>query len=155
MSRCAVEGGAFQQVIPAGAFEQFGLAGTYVRAVGRPVGEEAFGSQAALDGAADAGRRTETIEPKGTTLKITKVEPILGGPWLFLHVHTDEGIVGLGEAGLWGYPEASLAVLEQWKDYLIGQDPLKIEHHFQYMEERSIRFDFGNPFTWASFRTTR
>jgi galactonate dehydratase len=70
-------------------------------------------------------------------MKITKIEPILGGPWLFVHVHTDEGHVGLGEAGLWGYPEASLAVLNQWEDYLVGQDPLRIEHHFQYMYRNS------------------
>jgi galactonate dehydratase len=66
-------------------------------------------------------------------MKIEAIEPILAGPWLFVHVHTDTGLVGLGEAGLWGYPEASLAVLKQFEDYLLGQDPLKIEHHSQYL----------------------
>lgn len=66
-------------------------------------------------------------------MKIEAIEPILAGSWLFVHVHTDTGLVGLGEAGLWGYPEASLAVLKQFEDYLLGQDPLKIEHHFQYL----------------------
>ena len=66
-------------------------------------------------------------------MKIEAVEPILAGSWLFVHVHTDTGLTGLGEAGLWGYPEASLAVLERFRDYLVGQDPLKIEHHSQYL----------------------
>lgn len=66
-------------------------------------------------------------------MKIEAIEPILAGQWLFVHVHTDTGLVGLGEAGLWGYPEASLAVLKQFEAYLVGEDPLKIEHHFQYL----------------------
>jgi galactonate dehydratase len=48
-------------------------------------------------------------------------------------VHTDAGITGLGESGTWGYLEASQAVMEKYARYLVGQDPLRIEHHWQYM----------------------
>jgi galactonate dehydratase len=48
-------------------------------------------------------------------------------------VYTDEGIVGLGESGAWGYLEASAGAVETFKRYLIGQDPLLIEHHWQYL----------------------
>ena len=66
-------------------------------------------------------------------MKIEQVESILVGRWLLLKIHTEEGISGLGEAGLWGYPEASERVLEAFKSYLVGKDPLQIEHHWQYL----------------------
>ena len=40
-------------------------------------------------------------------MKITAVEPIPVDRFLFVKVHTDEGITGLGESGTWGYLEAS------------------------------------------------
>lgn len=66
-------------------------------------------------------------------MKITEVETIPLDRYLFVQVHTDEGIVGLGESGVWGYLEASEQVVAKFADYLVGQDPLKIEHHWQYL----------------------
>ncbi len=48
-------------------------------------------------------------------------------------------IVGLGESGAWGFLEASEKVIETFKSYLIGQDPLRMEHHWQYLY-RSTHF---------------
>jgi galactonate dehydratase len=67
------------------------------------------------------------------TMKITDVRTIFVDRYLFVQVHTDAGIVGLGESGAWGYLEASAGAVETFKRYLIGQDPLKIEHHWQYL----------------------
>lgn len=53
--------------------------------------------------------------------------------YLFLKIYTDSGISGVGESGTWGYLEASSAVVESFKRYLIGKDPLQIEHHWQYL----------------------
>ena len=53
--------------------------------------------------------------------------------WLVIKVHTDKGIVGVGESGYHGLPDAALAAIEAQKRYLVGQDPFKIEHHFQYL----------------------
>ena len=39
----------------------------------------------------------------------------------------------MGESGTWGYLEASASAVETSKRYLIGQDPLRIEHHWQYL----------------------
>jgi len=66
-------------------------------------------------------------------MKIVDVEVIPVDRYLFVKVHTDEGIVGLGESGAWGYLEASGSAVETFKRYLIGQDPLRIEHHWQYL----------------------
>jgi galactonate dehydratase len=73
-------------------------------------------------------------------MKITDVETIFADRFLFVKVHTDTGIVGLGECGTWGYLEAAAKVIEKYRKYLIGQDPLKIEHHWQYM------------YRWSHFR---
>ncbi len=66
-------------------------------------------------------------------MKITDVKVLPIDRYLFVQVYTDEGIVGLGESGAWGYLEASEKVVESFKGYLIGQDPLRIEHHWQYL----------------------
>ncbi|MBC7234828.1 MAG: galactonate dehydratase [Chloroflexi bacterium] len=70
-------------------------------------------------------------------MKITQVETLFIDRYLFVRVHTDEGIVGLGESGAWGYLEASAGAVAKFRDYLIGQDPLRIEHHWQYMYRSS------------------
>ena len=66
-------------------------------------------------------------------MKITAVETIPVDRYLFAKVHTDEGITGLGESGAWGFLEASAAVIGTFGRYLVGQDPLRIEHHWQFM----------------------
>ena len=66
-------------------------------------------------------------------MKITDVKTIFVDRYLFVQVYTDEGITGLGESGAWGYLEASAGAVETFKRYLIGQDPLRIEHHWQYL----------------------
>ena len=48
-------------------------------------------------------------------------------------ITTDDGIKGIGESGAWGYLEASYGALEKFARYLVGCDPLRIEHHWQYM----------------------
>lgn len=66
-------------------------------------------------------------------MKITKVETLPVDRYLFVQVHTDAGIMGVGESGAWGYLEASEKAVETFRRYLIGQDPLRIEHHWQYL----------------------
>ncbi|MGH2370103.1 MAG: galactokinase, partial [Chloroflexota bacterium] len=64
-------------------------------------------------------------------MRIERVQRLRIHRWLFVQVHTDGGLTGLGEAGLWAYPDACDAVLAAWEPYLVGQDPLRIEHHWQ------------------------
>ncbi len=66
-------------------------------------------------------------------MKITDVKVLPIDRYLFVEVHTDEGIVGLGESGAWGYLEASGEVVKSFREYLIGKDPLRIEHHWQVL----------------------
>ncbi len=67
-------------------------------------------------------------------LRITKLETFLVQPrWLFLKVHTDAGIVGLGEPILEGRAETCVAAVKELEDYLIGKDPRPVAHHWQAM----------------------
>lgn len=73
-------------------------------------------------------------------MRISEIEVLPIDRYLFVRVHTDAGITGLGESGAWGYLEASASAVETFKRYLIGQDPLRIEHHWQYL------------YRWSHFR---
>ncbi|NOU96597.1 galactonate dehydratase [Paenibacillus sp. LMG 31456] len=67
-------------------------------------------------------------------MKITKLELIHVRPrWLFLKVHTDEGLVGYGEPIVEGRAKTVETAIHELESYLIGEDPLKIEHHWQAM----------------------
>ena len=73
-------------------------------------------------------------------MQITNVRTIFADQYLFVEVDTDAGITGLGESGSWGFLEASAAAVNTFKRYLVGQDPLRIEHHWQYL------------YRWSHFR---
>jgi galactonate dehydratase len=73
-------------------------------------------------------------------MKIIDVKPLLLDRFLFVEVTTDKGITGLGESGAWAFLEASAEAVNTFKRYLVGQDPLRIEHHWQYL------------YRWAHFR---
>lgn len=65
-------------------------------------------------------------------MKITRLKVITVKPrWMFLKMYTDTDIYGLGEPVLEGHCNAVKAVLKEFEDYLIGKDPMQIEHHVQ------------------------
>ena len=78
-------------------------------------------------------------------MKITRIEPILvGAPtpgvgllsnrnYLYLKVHTDEGITGLGEATLESHDNAVLGTLKDIESLVLGEDPTRIEYLTQRM----------------------
>ncbi len=70
-------------------------------------------------------------------MKITKVEPLHVGQFMFCRIETDEGIHGLGEAGAWGHVEAAATAIRRFAEYLVGKDPGPIEHHWNVMHRFS------------------
>ena len=67
-------------------------------------------------------------------MKITRVETFLVPPrWLFCRVETDEGVVGWGEPVVEGRAEAVRAAVDVLAEYLVGQDPLRIQDHWQVL----------------------
>lgn len=66
-------------------------------------------------------------------MRIDKVEGLLIGSDLLganyvVRITTDTGITGVGQSGAWGFPDATQQIVEQYAGYLVGQDPLRIEH---------------------------
>lgn len=66
---------------------------------------------------------------KITALKLYKVKP----RWVFLKVETDEGVSGWGEPIVESRADTTIACVKEMASYLVGRDPARIEHHFQYM----------------------
>jgi galactonate dehydratase len=51
----------------------------------------------------------------------------------FVKITTDNGLVGWGETTLEAKPRSTMAAVEELADYLIGKDPLRVEHHWQHI----------------------
>ncbi|MEM7536035.1 MAG: mandelate racemase/muconate lactonizing enzyme family protein [Chloroflexota bacterium] len=70
-------------------------------------------------------------------MKITNVEayPVWAGGrnFLFVVVDTDEGIYGVGEAGITSRELAVIGAIEQFKSLLIGESPFRTEHIWQLL----------------------
>ena len=86
-------------------------------------------------GEARKGRdRARQLVGAGEKLTITQLETILVKPrWLFLKVHTDAGIVGLGEPIVEGRAETCATAVKELAEYLVGKDPRSVVHHWQAM----------------------
>ena len=66
-------------------------------------------------------------------MKIDKVESFFIRNGYVIRIHTDTGLSGVGQTACWGYPEAVDSIINTFKKHLIGQNPLRIEHHWQYL----------------------
>ena len=51
--------------------------------------------------------------------------------WLFLKIHTNAGIVGLGEPIVEGRAETVATAIKEIEPYLVGKDPRHVVHHWQ------------------------
>jgi galactonate dehydratase len=69
---------------------------------------------------------------------IIRVEPLLIDKYLLVEIETDDGLVGLGEAGVWAHYEATAATIEKFGRYLAGRDADQITRHWDTLHR------FGN-----------
>ena len=75
--------------------------------------------------------RNAPISPRDN-LKITKLETFLVKPrWLFLKIHTNAGIVGLGEPITEGRALTCAEAVKEIEPYLVGKDPRPVAKHWQ------------------------
>ena len=62
-------------------------------------------------------------------MKITRIETyVVGMPWknwLFVEVHTDEGITGIGEATVNAFARTVEAAIRELEEIIIGSDPFQ------------------------------
>ncbi|WP_411093401.1 galactonate dehydratase [Streptomyces sp. 049-1] len=67
-------------------------------------------------------------------MKIARIETFLVPPrWLFCRVETDDGLVGWGEPVVEGRAEVVRSAVDVLSENLIGQDPLRIQDHWQVL----------------------
>src|SRR5262245_43210401 len=59
-------------------------------------------------------------------------------PYVFVKLETDVGVVGWGEGTLEGKAGAVIACMNDFRDFLIGSDPVLVEHHWQSMYVHSF-----------------
>jgi galactonate dehydratase len=70
-----------------------------------------------------------------SAIKITRLEiiPVQSLRSIFVKMHTDAGIIGLGEGTVEGKIETVMAAIAQLEPYLKGKDPRQPAHHWQAM----------------------
>ncbi len=91
-------------------------------------------TSATAGGLATIAGRVEAAAPVRSrdSIKITKLETLLVQPrWLFLKIHTDAGLIGLGEPVVEGRAETVAAAVKEIAPYLVGKDPRQVVHHWQ------------------------
>ncbi len=77
------------------------------------------------------GQEKAPVAPRDP-IRITRLETILVKPrWLFLKVHTNAGIVGLGEPIVEGRALTVATAVKEIEPYLVGKDPRQVVHHWQ------------------------
>jgi galactonate dehydratase len=83
----------------------------------------------------------------GTKVRITGVKtfgvtlPVreqLDRPYVFVKLETNQGVIGWGEGTLEGKAAAVISCIEDFKEFLIGADPMLVEHHWQSMYVHSF-----------------
>ena len=87
-------------------------------------------------------------------MKITSIEPLVVDvgtrDWLFVVVETDEGLTGVGEGSLPGHPRAVAAAVEEYREYVLGEDPARIQHLWQTMYRQPFFRGGAVPFSAMS-----
>ncbi len=115
---------------------------------------------ALLAGGARAGRRLQdcgcgfqmqavtparAFEAVGSRLRITAMKAIgvtlnsqSDRPYVFVKLETNQGIVGWGEGTLEGKAGAVIGCVNDFRDFVIGADPMQVEHIWQSMYVHSF-----------------
>ena len=66
-------------------------------------------------------------------MRITDVRPFVLRDGIFVKVDTDDGVYGIGEAGMQRRARAIAETVKAMRPDLVGQDPFRIEHLWQTM----------------------
>ena len=72
---------------------------------------------------------------KVTGMKVFGVSltPNSDRPYVFCKLETNQGLIGWGEGTLEGKAGATMACIEDFRDFVIGADPMQVEHIWQSM----------------------
>jgi galactonate dehydratase len=77
-------------------------------------------------------------------MKITEIEILRVPPsWVWVRIHTDSELTGLGEPYLENHPDVVIAEIERLKPFLIGKDPTRVEELWQVMYTSGLGYVGG------------
>lgn len=81
----------------------------------------------------------------GSKLRVTNIKAIgvswektSDRPYVFVKLETNQGVVGWGEATLEGKAGAVIACVNDFREHILGSDPMQVEHHWQSMYVHSF-----------------
>ncbi len=87
----------------------------------------------------------EALRAVGSKTRITNIKTFgvtwennSDRPYVFVKIETNDGVVGWGEATLEGKANAVIACVGDFKEFLMGADPMLVEHHWQSMYVHSF-----------------
>ena len=83
----------------------------------------------------DVGSKVRVTEMKAIGVSLT---PNSDRPYVFVKLETNAGLVGWGEATLEGKAAATMACVNDFREHIIGADPMQVEHHWQSMYVHSF-----------------
>src|SRR5437660_3410853 len=77
---------------------------------------------------------------KVTRMKVFGVSltPTSDRPYVFCKLETNQGLIGWGEGTLEGKAGATMACIEDCRDFVVGADPMQVEHIWQSMYVHSF-----------------
>ena len=87
----------------------------------------------------------EALSGVGSKTRITNVKAFgvtyennSDRPYVFVKIETNDGVVGWGEGTLEGKANAVISCIGDFKEFLLGADPMLVEHHWQSMYVHSF-----------------
>ncbi len=75
------------------------------------------------------------MAPSDQCIKV--VEPLHIGQFMFVRIVTDQGLIGYGEAGIWGHITTAGTAISRFAEYLVGKKAFDIEYHWNVMHRFS------------------
>ena len=92
-----------------------------------------------------AGSPSEAFTSVGSKVRVTGMKvfgvsltPDSDRPYVFVKLETNQGVVGWGEGTLEGKAAAVIACVNDFREFIIGADPMQVEHHWQSMYVHSF-----------------
>ena len=108
-------------------------------------GPDICGCEAVMGQAYRGQNDMDLFKDVNTNLRVTNME-VFGvslsresdRPYVFVKLETNQGIVGWGEATLEGKAGAAMACVQDFHDFVVGSDPLQVEHIWESMYVQSF-----------------
>jgi galactonate dehydratase len=85
---------------------------------------------------ADVGSKVRITNLKTLGVTIPGAPP--DRPYVFVKLETNAGLIGWGEGTLEGKAGAVMACINDFREFLVGADPITVEHHWQSMYVHSF-----------------